>query len=70
MARFVSHDLVSNWDPDFWDYGRRRMFALLRIGFQCERFIGFFTRLGHPGADAVQGMVADHCAAALGTFCE
>ena len=70
MARLRSHNLVSNWDPDYWDYGSHRLLALLRFDFQCERFIGFITRLGHPGADALQGMVADHCAAALGTVRE
>ena len=68
MARLLSHNLVPCLDPDGWDYGSHRMFALLRFDFQCERFIGFITRLGHPGADALQGMVADDCATALATF--
>lgn len=67
MARLLSHHLVPYLDPDGWDYGSHRMFAFLRIGLQCDRFGLSITRLGHLGADDVQGMVADHCAVALGT---
>ena len=70
MARLLSYSLVPNPDPNGWDYGSHRMFAFLRIGFQCDWFVWSFARLGHPGADAVQGMVADHFAAALGTVRE
>ena len=70
MARLLSRNLVPSLDPDGWDFGSDRMFAVLSIGFQCDRFVLSVTRLGHPGADAVQGMVADHCAAALGTVRE
>ena len=70
MARLLTHNLVPNLDPDGWDYGSHCMFAFLRIGFQCDRFVLSITRLGHPDADAVQNMVADHCVAALGTVRE
>ena len=69
MARLLSHSLVPNPDPNRWDYGSHRMFAFLRIGFQCDRFVWSFARVGHPDADAVQGMVADDCAASCGLFC-
>ena len=70
MARLLSHNLVPSLDRDGWDYGSHRLLAFLHIDFQCDRFVWSFTRVGHPGADAVQGMVADHCAAALGTVRE